>query len=62
MNQLHYGEPFIKYMDEKKENEVINDVFGIYNILYNNKDNIISDSITQTQKIQPYLLFEIMRS
>ena len=36
-------ELFIKYKDEKKENEVINDAFSIYNILYNNKDNIISD-------------------
>ena len=46
-------------MDEKKENEVINDVFSIYNILYNNKDNIISDS-RHRRKDPVYLLFEIM--
>lgn len=56
---LHYGELFIKYMDEKKENEVINDVFSIYNILYNNKDNIISDS-RHRRKDPVYLLFEII--
>ena len=56
---LHYGELFIKYMDEKKENEAINDAFSIYNILYNNKDNIISDS-RHRRKDPVYLLFEIV--
>jgi hypothetical protein len=53
---LQYGELFIKYMDEKS---FINNAFAIYNILYNNKDNIISDS-RYRRKDPVFLLFEII--
>jgi len=53
---LQYGELFIKYMDEKS---FINNAFAIYNILYNNKNNILSDS-RYRRKDPVYLLVEIV--